>query len=320
MNDSVSFEDIVRAQLRLRDHVHETPVMTSRTLDERVGAEVFLKCENFQRIGAFKFRGAFNAISQLSDEEKSRGVLTYSSGNHAQGVALACKLLGVDAVIVMPDNAPATKRAATEDYGASVVEYDPTAVAREELALTIAAEHGYTVIPPYDHPHVIAGQGTAAFELFKEIGSLDMLLAPCGGGGLLSGIAVAAKGMDPACKVVGIEPEVADDATRSFRTGTLQTVTNPPTIADGVRTPYLGQYTFPLVMEHVDDMQTVTEEAIMQAVRFLFYRMKLVVEPSGALGVAALLSGVVKPSGRVGIIISGGNVDGPTMVQILSEG
>jgi threonine dehydratase len=320
MNNTVTFEDIVRAQLRLRDHVHETPVLTSTTLNQRVGAEVFLKCENLQRIGAFKFRGAFNAISQLSDEEKERGVLTYSSGNHAQGVALACKLLGVNAVIVMPDNAPATKRAATEGYGATVIEYDPTEVAREELAHSIATEHGYTLIPPYDHPHVIAGQGTAAFELFKEIGALEMLLSPCGGGGLLSGTAVAAKGMDPDCTVIGIEPEVADDATRSFRTGTLQTVTNPPTIADGVRTPYLGKYTFPLVMENVDDMQTVTEEAIMEAVRFLFYRMKLVVEPSGALGVAALLSGVVKPSGRVGVILSGGNVDGPTMVHILSQG
>ncbi len=320
MTDSVIFEDIVRAQLRLRDHAHETPIMTSRTLDELVGAEVFLKCENFQRIGAFKFRGAFNAISQLSDEEKARGVLTYSSGNHAQGVALACKLLGIKAVIVMPDNAPATKRAATEGYGATVVEYDPAETVREELARSIAVDQGYTVIPPYDHPHVIAGQGTAAFELFKEIGPLEMLLSPCGGGGLLSGIAVAAKAMDPGCRVVGIEPEVADDATRSFRTGTLQTVTNPPTIADGVRTPYLGKYTFPLVMNNVDDMQTVTEEAIIDAVRFLFYRMKLVVEPSGALGVAALLSGVVKPTGRVGVIISGGNVDGPTMIQILSQG
>ena len=319
MTDSVTFEDIVRAQLRLRDHAHETPIMTSRTLDDLVGAEVFLKCENFQRIGAFKFRGAFNAISQLSDEEKARGVLTYSSGNHAQGVALACKLLGIRAIIVMPDNAPATKRAATEGYGATVVEYDPAETVREELARSIAVEHGYTVIPPYDHPHVIAGQGTAAFELFKEVGPLEMLLSPCGGGGLLSGTAVAAKAMDPGCRVVGIEPEVADDATRSFRTGTLQTVTNPPTIADGVRTPYLGKYTFPLVMNNVDDMQTVTEEAIIDAARFLFYRTKLVVEPSGALGVAALLSGVVKPTGRVGVIISGGNVDGPTMIQILGQ-
>lgn len=320
MNESVNFEDIVRAQLRIRDHVHETPIITSRTLDERVGAEVFLKCENFQRIGAFKFRGAFNAISQLSREEQARGVLTYSSGNHAQGVALACQLLGIKAVIVMPNNAPATKRAATEGYGATVVEYDPTEVAREELAGSIAAEHGYTLIPPYDHPHVIAGQGTATFELFKELGSLEMLLAPCGGGGLLSGTAVAAKGLDPDCRVIGIEPEVADDATRSFRTGALHTVSNPPTIADGVRTPYLGEYTFPLVLNNVDDMQTVTEEAIIDAVRFLFYRLKLVVEPSGALGVAALLSGVVKPTGRVGVILSGGNVDGPTMVKILSEG
>ena len=319
MSHAVTFEDVIQAKRRLGDVAHDTPIVTSQTLNDQVNAEVFLKCESFQRIGAFKFRGAYNAISQLSEEERARGVLTYSSGNHAQGVALACKLLKINAHIVMPNNAPITKRAATEGYGAHVIEYDPTQVEREELALSMADKHGYTVIPPYDHPAVIAGQGTAAYELIKELGSLEMLLAPCGGGGLLSGTAVAAKGMDPSCTVVGIEPKLADDATRSFRTGTLQTVHNPPTIADGVRTPYLGKYTFPLLLEHVDDMQTITEEAIIEAVQFLFYRMKLVVEPSGALGVAALLSGAVKASGRVGVIISGGNVDGPTMVKILQD-
>jgi threonine dehydratase len=319
--NAVTFEDVVRAQVRLRDQAHETPVMTSRTLDAMVGAQVFFKCENFQRVGAFKFRGAYNAIAQLSDVERARGVITYSSGNHAQGVALACKLLGVKATIVMPDNAPAIKRQATAGYGAEIVSYDPATESREEIGRALAAEHGYTLIPPYDHPHVIAGQGTAAFELHKEVGNLDTLLVCCGGGGLLSGCAVATKGMAPECRVIGIEPEVADDATRSFRTGELQTVHNPPTIADGVRTPYLGHYTFPLVMHYVDDMQTVSEEAIKEAVRFFFYRMKLVVEPSGALGLAALLSGAVPVQGqRVGVIISGGNVDGVMMGEILGGG
>ena len=297
---------------------HQTPVMTSRTLDEWVGAQVLLKCENLQRVGAFKFRGAYNAISQLSDEERARGVITYSSGNHAQAVALACSLLGAQAVIVMPQNAPATKRAATEGYGAQVVAYDPTTQDRRELAERLAAEHGYTIVPPYDHLDVIAGQGTAALELCQDAGPLDFLLVPCGGGGLLSGSAIAAKGVCPACRVTGIEPELADDATQSFRTGELHTVHNPPTIADGTRTPSLGTLTFPLVREYVDDMQTVSEAAILDAVRFLFYRMKLVVEPSGALGVAALLSGSVAASGRVGVILSGGNVDGETMRAILN--
>lgn len=318
---AVTFEDVVRAQVRLRDQAHETPVMTSRTLDAMVGGQVFFKCENFQRVGAFKFRGAYNAIAQLSDVERARGVITYSSGNHAQGVALACKLLGVKATIVMPDNAPAIKRQATAGYGAEIVSYDPATESREEIGRALAVEHGYTLIPPYDHPHVIAGQGTAAFELHKEVGNLDTLLVCCGGGGLLSGCAIATKGMAPDCRVIGIEPEVADDATRSFRTGELQTVHNPPTIADGVRTPYLGRYTFPLVLHYVDDMQTVSEEAIKEAVRFFFYRMKLVVEPSGALGLAALLSNVIPVQGqRVGVIISGGNVDGVMMGEILGEG
>ncbi len=312
------FPAILAASERLRGHAHRTPIHRSRTLDALAGAEVLLKCENFQRVGAFKFRGAFNAISLLSDEQRARGVITYSSGNHAQAIALAGRLLGVQTTVVMPDNAPAIKRAATEGYGARVVPYDPATGDRKQIAEALAAEHGYTIIPPYDDPNIVAGQGTAALELIQDAGALDWLLVPCGGGGLLSGSAIAAKGLAPGCRVVGIEPELADDATRSFHTRTLHTVHNPPTIADGTRTPSLGVVTFPLVLEYVDDMRTVSEDAIVEAVRFLFYRTKLVVEPSGALGVAALLSGAVQVSGRVGVILSGGNIDGPTMARILT--
>jgi len=313
------FEKILAAKQRLKGHANVTPVHTSRTLNELLGAEVYLKCESFQRIGAFKFRGAFNSISQLTKAEKARGVLTYSSGNHAQAVALVGRLLGVQTTIIMPDNAPATKRAATEGYGATIIEYDPAEQSREDIAKKLEAEHGYTLIPPYDHIDVIAGQGTAALELFEEVGDLDMLLTPCGGGGLLSGSAIAARGMSPGCRVIGIEPELADDATKSFHTKELHTVHNPPTIADGTRTPSLGKITFPLVLEYVDDMKTVSEESIIEAVKFLFYRMKLVVEPSGALGLAALLSNAVVAEGRVGIIISGGNIDAATMTTILNS-
>ena len=311
------FELIKRAKERLRGHSNVTPVMTSRTLNELVGAQVFLKCENFQRVGAFKFRGAFNTICQLTDEQKERGVITYSSGNHAQAVALVGRLLGVRTTVVMPENAPMVKRAATEMYGATVIDYDPEKTTREEMAKILKADHGYTLIPPFDHLDIIAGQGTAAMELFERIKSLDTLLVPCGGGGLLSGSAIAAKTMEPTCRVIGIEPELADDATRSFHTKTLHTVKNPPTIADGTRTPSLGKLTFPLVLEYVDDMRTVTETAIIEAVQFLFYRMKMVVEPSGALGLAALLSGAVSAKGSVGVIISGGNIDGDLLSKIL---
>jgi threonine dehydratase len=311
------FERVKAARERLRGYANVTPVMTSRTLNELVGMEVFLKCENFQRVGAFKFRGAFNAISQLTDRQKECGIITYSSGNHAQAVALVGQLLGVRTTVVMPNNAPKVKRAATEAYGAAVIEYDPEEATREGMAELLRAEHGYTIIPPFDHLDIIAGQGTAALELFEELKTLDILLVPCGGGGLLSGSAIATKGIQPACRVIGIEPELADDATRSFHTKTLHTVKNPPTIADGTRTPSLGKLTFPLVLEYVDDMKTVTETAIVEAVQFLFYRMKIVVEPSGALGLAALLSGAVSASGRVGVIISGGNVDGDMMSEIL---
>ena len=310
-------EEILRAAERLRSQAHVTPVITSDTLNKRLGAEVFFKCENQQKVGAFKFRGAYNAISQLSKEESAGGVITYSSGNHAQAVARVGRDLGVETVIVMPTNAPTAKRAATEGYGAEVVLYDPETATREAVANALLEERGYTLIPPFNHPQVIAGQGTAALELLNEV-NLDMLLIPCGGGGLLSGSAVAAKHLNPACKVVGIEPELGDDATRSFRSGTLQSVKNPPTIADGTRTASLGSLTFPLVLEYVDDMQTVSEAAIMKAVEFLFYRMKQVVEPSGALGLAALLSGAVGAKGRVGVVLSGGNVDAGTMNDVLT--
>jgi threonine dehydratase len=311
------FNLVKAAQKRIAGHAHVTPVVTSQTLNGITGANVFLKCENFQRMGAFKFRGAYNAMSQLTEGQKKGGVITHSSGNHAQAVALVGRLLGIQTTVVMPDNAPAVKRTATEQYGATIVDYNPEETTREKISEDILNEHNYTLVPPYDHINIVAGQGTAALELFEKANTVDMLLVPCGGGGLLSGSAIAAKGLNSGCQVIGIEPQLADDAARSFHSGKLHTVKNPPTIADGTRTPSLGKVTFPLVQEYVDDMKTVSEDAIINAVKFLFYRMKLVVEPSGALGVAALLSGAVKTNGRVGIIISGGNVDGPTMKQIL---
>ena len=309
---------IVEASRILEGVAHRTPILTSRTLEDRVGAEVRLKCENLQRVGAFKFRGAYHAISRLTEAQKERGVLTYSSGNHAQAVALVGRLLGVRTTVVMPENAPVAKREATAGYGATVVTHDPEISTREEVAAEIRERDGATLIPPYDHPDIVAGQGTAARELFEDAGPLDALLVPCGGGGLLSGSAIAAATLSPQCRVIGIEPELADDATRSFRTGRLHRVSNPPTIADGTRTPSLGEVTFPLVLEYVHDMRTVTEDAIVEAVAFLFFRMKLVVEPSGALGIAALLSGAVEAEGRVGVVLSGGNVDGAVMARILT--
>jgi threonine dehydratase len=308
--DMVSFEDVQEAAGRLKGIAHRTPVVTSRTLDERLGAKLFLKCENLQRAGAFKFRGAYNAVSRFTAQERARGVLTYSSGNHAQATALACRLLGARATIVMPENAPAAKRLATEGYGARIVAYDPAREKREEVAERLRREGDPVLIPPYDHADVIAGQGTAALELFEEAGTLDLLLVCCGGGGLLSGSALAARARAPGCRVVGVEPELADDATRSFRTGILQTVDNPKTIADGARTPSLGTLTFPLVRQHVDDMATVSDDDLVRAMRFVWERMKLVVEPTGVLGLAAALGGRVDVRGRkVGVILSGGNVD-----------
>jgi threonine dehydratase len=312
-----TIEHVHAAAERLRGIAHQTPVLTSRTLDERVGARVFLKCENFQLVGAFKFRGAYNAMSQLNSQQRRAGVLAYSSGNHAQAVALAGRLLGIRTTVIMPNNAPAAKLAATRGYGAEVVEYDPATSNREDLAAKMREEHGMTIIPPYNHPDIVAGQGTAALELIEQVGALDALFVPCGGGGLLSGSAIAAKGSAPGCRVIGVEPEVADDATRSFRTGELHSVRNPPTIADGLRTPSLGTVTFPLVRHYVDEMVTVSEAEIIEALRFIWTRMKLVVEPSGAVALAPLLREAASHQGSVGVIISGGNVDLPAVCAVL---
>lgn len=304
------YVDVVAAASRVAGVAHRTPVMTSRTIDGWVGARVFLKCENFQRAGAFKFRGAYNAISQLSDSERSAGVLTFSSGNHAQALALAGSLLDVPVTVVMPSDAPSVKVHATRGYGAEIVVYDRSETTREALGRELAEQRGLAVVPPYDDPRIVAGQGTCAKELIEEVGPLDLLLVPLGGGGLLSGSAIAAKHLAPACKVIGVEPERADDGYRSFKTGQLVVVENPDTIADGARTPSLGQLTFPLIRKLVDDIVLVSDEQIVRAMRPLWERMKLVVEPTGALAFAALHAGIVQANGvRVGVILSGGNVD-----------
>jgi len=294
-----------------------TPVLASSTLDAQIGASIYVKCENLQRTGSFKFRGAYHALSRLSETARRNGVITYSSGNHAQALAAAGRLLGITVTVVMPIDAPAVKRAATAGYGAEIVSYDPAREQRETIGRRLAQERGCTLIPPYDHPDVIAGQGTAAAELLEEVPDLDALLVPTGGGGLLSGCAVAARHMAPRCRVIGIEPELADDATRSFRTGVLARVVNPRTIADGLRTPSLGEHTFPLVLSCVSDMRTVSEAAIAAAVHFYFYRMKLVVEPSGAVTLAGAMTGAADGARRVGVIVSGGNVDGAVLTTLL---
>lgn len=305
-----TYADVEAAAQRLMGVAHRSPVMHSRTLDRLTGATLFFKCENFQRTGSFKFRGAYNALATLPEAERRRGVLTYSSGNHAQALALAGKLLGVSVTVVMPQNAPDVKRAATAGYGAEIILYDPEQISREVLGEQIATERGLTIIPPYDHPQIVAGQGTAARELLEAVGRLDVLLVPCGGGGLLSGSALSVRTLAPHCRLIGVEPEQADDATRSFHTGQLHRVYNPDTIADGARTPSLGKITFPLVRQYVDDMVTVPETAILQAMYVLWERLKLVVEPTGALPLAALLANRVPVGGRrVGLILSGGNVD-----------
>lgn len=306
----VDYRDVVRAAMRLQGVAHRTPVMTSSTLDAMTGAQLFFKCENFQRIGAFKFRGAYNALSKLAAGGQATGVIAYSSGNHAQAIALAARVTGLTATIVMPRDAPSVKLAATRGYGAEVVTYDPATTVREDLAAQLAAERGLHLIPPFDHPDIIAGQGTVARELLQTAGPLDLLLVPCGGGGLLSGCAITVKSLSPGCRIVGVEPELGDDATRSFHSGTLCSVKNPATIADGARTSALGKLTFPLVMALVDDMVTVSDEALVRAMRWITERMKIIVEPTAVLGAAALLEGTVPAAGlRVGIVLSGGNVD-----------
>ena len=305
-----TFADIDSAAAQIRGVAHVTPVVSSRTINERTDADVFFKCENLQRGGAFKFRGAYNALSRLSADERRRGVVTFSSGNHAQAIALAGRVLNIPRVIVMPSDAPEVKRIATAGYGGEVVLYDRDREDREEIGRRLARDRGLTLVPPYDHPHIIAGQGTAARELIEEVGTLDYLLAPCGGGGLLSGTALAAHAMAPACKVIGVEPAAGDDATRTFHTKQLQTVHNPKTVADGARTPSLGTLTLPLVLQYVSDMTTVADAPLLNTMFYLWERLKLVVEPTGALAAAAVLNNGLPIAGtRVGVILSGGNVD-----------
>ena len=305
-----TFADVESAATQIAGAAHKTPVFTSKTVNARTGAELFFKCENLQRAGAFKFRGAYNALSRLDADARRRGVVTFSSGNHAQAIALAGQILDIPRVIVMPSDAPAVKRIATEGYGGEVVLYDRDREDREAIGKRLATDRGLTLIPPYDHPHIIAGQGTAARELLEEVGALDLLFVPCGGGGLLSGSAIAAHAMAPACRVIGVEPAAGDDATRSFRTKQLQTVSNPNTVADGARTPSLGSLTFPLVLQLVSDMTTVDDPTLLRTMFYLWERLKLVVEPTGALGAAAALEGTTPIRGlRVGVVLSGGNVD-----------
>ncbi|TXM98326.1 threo-3-hydroxy-L-aspartate ammonia-lyase, partial [Methylobacterium sp. WL103] len=289
---------------------HRTPVLTSRTADERTGASLFFKAENLQRAGAFKFRGAYNAIAALDDDARARGVIAYSSGNHAQAIALASRILNVPATIVMPEDAPAMKVAATQGYGAEVVRYDRYTQDRVALGRTLAEARGLTLIPPYDHPDVIAGQGTLALELIEETGPLDMLVVCLGGGGMLSGCALVAAERAPGCLVVGVEPEAGDDGQQSFRAGRIVTIPVPRTIADGAQTTFLGSMTFPIIQERVADIVTVTDYELVATMRFFAERMKLVVEPTGCLAAAAVMHGRLDVRGkRVGVVISGGNID-----------
>jgi len=322
MNDLAlpAFDDVVQAAVRMEGHANRTPVLTSRTVDSEFGAQVFFKCENLQRMGAFKFRGAFNALSRFNAEQRRRGVVTFSSGNHAQAIALSARLLGMPATIVMPDDAPAVKVAATRGYGGNVVLYDRYTEDREQIGRGFAQRDGLTLIPPYDHPDVIAGQGTAAKELFEEVGSLDALFVCLGGGGLLSGSALSARALSPRCKVYGVEPEAGNDGQQSFRSGTIVHIDTPRTIADGAQTQHLGLHTFPIIQRTVDDIITVSDAELVECMRFFAARMKLIVEPTGCLGFAAARARRSELAGkRIGVLISGGNVDLQRFAKLLDE-
>jgi threonine dehydratase len=305
-----TYDDVVQAASRIAGTANRTPVLTSRTINDAFGAEVFFKCENMQRMGAFKFRGAFNALSKFTPEQRRAGVVAFSSGNHAQAIALAARLLGMPATIVMPHDAPAAKVAATRGYGGNVVVYDRYTEDREQIGRELADKHGLTLIPPYDHPDVIAGQGTAARELFEETGTLDALFAPLGGGGLLAGTALSTRALAPQCRLYGVEPEAGNDGQQSFRSGAIVHIDTPRTIADGAQTQHLGNHTFPIIRRDVDDILTVQDDELVQCMRFFAERMKIVVEPTGCLGFAAARRMQDALHGkRVGIIVSGGNID-----------
>ena len=317
--DLPTIADVEAAAARLDGVAHRTPVVTSRTADARTGGTLFFKCENLQRSGAFKFRGAYNAIANLPDRNRARGVLAFSSGNHAQAIAYAGRLLDVRTTIVMPADAPGTKLAATREYGADVVLYDRAREDREAIGRALAAERGLLLIPPFDHRDVIAGQGTAALELFADTGPLDVLLVCTGGGGLLAGSALAAASRSPGCRVIGVEPEAGNDAQRSFREGRIVAIPVPDTIADGAMTTRMGERTFPIVRRLVSDIVTVSDQALVDTMRFMLERLKLVVEPTGCLSAAAALTGTVPVAGlRAGILLSGGNVDPRTLARLLA--
>jgi threo-3-hydroxy-L-aspartate ammonia-lyase len=319
MNLAIAFDDIAQAAKRLQGVAHRTPVLSSRTANEMAGAQLFFKCENYQRMGAFKFRGAYNALAQFSPEQRKAGVCAFSSGNHAQGIALSAQILGIPAAIVMPLDSPAMKLAATRGYGAQVITYDRYKDDREAIAKKLSHERGMTLIPPYDHAHVMAGQGTAALELLEEVGQLDTLLVCLGGGGLISGSAVAAKHLNPEIRVIGVEPEAGNDAQQSKRSGSIVKIDTPKTIADGAQTQYVGQLTFPVIQALVDDIVTVSDAQLIEAMRFAASRMKMVIEPTGGLAMAAAMQGAVNVKGqRVGVIISGGNVDIAQLAKYLA--
>ncbi|XLZ70086.1 threo-3-hydroxy-L-aspartate ammonia-lyase [Massilia sp. SR12] len=305
-----TYADVVAAAGRIEGHAHRTPVLTSRTANEELGAEVFFKAENLQRMGAFKFRGAFNALSRFNEAQRKAGVVAFSSGNHAQAIALSAKLMGIPATIIMPEDAPASKIAATRGYGGNVVTYDRYTQDREAIGRKLAEEKGMTLIPPYDHADVIAGQGTAAKELFEEVGELDYFFVCLGGGGLLGGSALATRALTPKCKLYGVEPEAGNDGQQSFRSGSIVHIDTPKTIADGAQTQHLGSLTFPIIQRDVDDVLTVSDAELVEAMRFFAARMKIVVEPTGCLGFAAARKMKDQLRGkRVGVLISGGNVD-----------
>ncbi len=318
-NDPVTFSDVQSAAERLRGQAHRTPVVTSRTFDQIAGCQVFFKCENLQRAGAFKFRGAYNTLAQLTPEQRQRGVVAFSSGNHAQGLALAAKVLGIPATVVMPSDAPQIKVEATRGYGAEIVLYDRLTGDREAIARQLASERGLTLVPPFDHPHIIAGQGTAALELFQDVPDLDVLVTPVGGGGLISGCATAAKAMRPGMRVVGVETEPANDAWQSMRTGQRVTIAPPDTIADGIRTTSLGVITFEIMRKLVDEIVLVADADVIEAMRFMLLRMKLLAEPTGAVPAAALMAHKVGgvTGKRVGVIVSGGNADPAMLLKIV---
>ncbi|AOF14064.1 TPA: threo-3-hydroxy-L-aspartate ammonia-lyase [Yersinia enterocolitica] len=307
---AICYDDIVQAHQRITGVALKTPVLTSSTANGQTGAQLFFKCENFQHMGAFKFRGAYNALVKLSPQQQAKGVIAFSSGNHAQAIALSARKLGIRAVIVMPKDSPAVKIAATHSYDGEVVLYDRYLEDREAISNKLAQEQGLTLIPPYDYPDVMAGQGTAAKELFEEVGELDVLLVPLGGGGLLSGCATVAKALYPNCQVIGVEPAAGNDGQQSFRSGKIVKIETPVTIADGAQTAALGHYTFPVIQERVDNILTATDDQLISAMKFFISRMKIVVEPTGCLGAAVAFSGELDLRGkRVGVIISGGNVD-----------